>query len=77
MDELRALLGSASPRTIFNFKSQAFKKSGMSEEGLGDLDLLRLLAEEPRYFKRPMLVIDGKLLAGMNAKQVEAELGGS
>ena len=47
----------------------------MEEATLSDDDLLRLLAEEPRYFKRPMVVANGKLLAGVNAKQLQAELG--
>lgn len=69
------LLGGDSPRTLFNFKSAAFKKSGMDETSLSDDELLDLLAGEPRYFRRPMAVIDGKLLAGTNAKQLGAELG--
>ncbi len=37
--------------------------------------MLALLAEEPRYWKRPVAVVDGKLMAGANAKQLGAVLG--
>jgi arsenate reductase-like glutaredoxin family protein len=69
------LLGGASPRTIFNFNSVAFKKSDMDEAALADDDLARLLVENPRYFKRPLVVIDGQLTAGTNAKKLGQELG--
>ena len=72
---MRGLLGSESPRTVFNFKSVAFKKSGLAETELSDAQLADLLVEEPRYFKRPMAVIDGKLIAGTNAKRLGDELG--
>lgn len=61
--------------TIFNFKSAAFKKSGLDEASLNNELLLELLAGEPRYLRRPLAVLDGRLLAGTNAKKLGAELG--
>lgn len=60
---------------MFNFNSVAFKKSGLDETKLSDDDLMRMLVEEPRYFKRPIAVIDGRLIAGTNAKKLGQELG--
>ncbi len=60
---------------MFNFKSVAFKKSGMDPERLTDDRLFELLVEEPRYFRRPLVVIGGRLMAGTNAKKLGAELG--
>lgn len=37
--------------------------------------MLDLLAEEPRYWKRPVAVVDGQLIAGANAKTLAAALG--
>ena len=37
--------------------------------------MLELLVEEPRYWKRPAAVVDGRLIAGANAKQLAAALG--
>lgn len=37
--------------------------------------MLNLLAEEPRYWRRPVAVIDGRLLPGATAKQLSAALG--
>ena len=56
-DELGQLLGAESPRTLFNFKSAAFKKSGLDGDALSDQTLLDMLLEEPRYFRRPLVVV--------------------
>ena len=53
----------------------AFKKSGLDEASLSDADLLGLLTTEPRYFKRPLVMIDGRVHAGTNAKKLGEELG--
>ena len=74
-EELKDLLGDRSPRTIFNFKAATFKKSGIDEASLADEDLTRMLVEEPRYFRRPIVVVDGKMHAGTNAKKLGQELG--
>ena len=37
--------------------------------------MLDLLVDEPRYWKRPVAVIDGRIIAGANAKTLAAELG--
>jgi arsenate reductase-like glutaredoxin family protein len=69
------LLGEESPRAVFNFKSTTFKKSGLDQARLSDEDLAGLLVGEPRFFKRPLAVIDGRLQAGTNAKKLGIELG--
>ena len=58
------LLAGESPRALFNFKSQTFKASGLDADALSDDDLLDLLAQEPRYFKRPVAVVNGRLIPG-------------
>ncbi len=60
---------------MFNFKSVAFKKSGLGPDALTDERLFELLLEEPRYVRRPLVVIDGRLMAGTNAKKLAEELG--
>ena len=60
---------------MFNPKSQALKKAGIDPASLNEEQMLGLLVEEPRYWRRPVAVIDGKLIAGANAKTLAAELG--
>ncbi|MBM3941077.1 MAG: hypothetical protein FJ318_09440 [SAR202 cluster bacterium] len=65
------LLGGESARTVFNFASRTFKASGLDAASLSDEQLLDLLASEPRYLKRPLLAVDGKLVAGATAQVLQ------
>jgi arsenate reductase-like glutaredoxin family protein len=55
-------LGEQPASNAFNFSSQAFKKSGLDKETLMDDDLVRLIAKEPRYLKRPFITVNGRTI---------------
>ncbi|MDA1216227.1 MAG: hypothetical protein O2812_05080 [Chloroflexi bacterium] len=67
-------MGDQPASNAFNFSSQAFKKSGLDKEKLTDDDLVRLIAEEPRYFKRPFVTVNGRTMFGASAKKLAQEL---
>jgi len=69
------LLGGESPSALFNLRSVTFRKSGIDPESLTEERMLELLVEEPRYWKRPVAVVEGKVMAGAKAKQLGAALG--
>ena len=68
-------MGSEPPSALFNLRSATFRKSDIDPDSLTEERMLELLAEEPRYWKRPVAVVDGRLMAGANAKQLGAALG--
>ena len=37
--------------------------------------MLDLLIEEPRYWRRPVAVVDGELMTGTNARKLSEALG--
>ena len=43
---------------MFNFRSQSFKKVGLDRNKLGDSDLIKLMLQEPRLIRRPLVRID-------------------
>ncbi len=74
-DEIVQLLNGEPPSALFNPRSQALKKAGIDPASLSEEQMLELLVEEPRYWRRPVAVIDGRLIAGATAKTLAAELG--
>ena len=74
-DEIVSLLNGEPPSAIFNPRSASVRKNGINVDSLTEGEMLDLLVEEPRYWKRPVAVIDGRIIAGANAKTMAEELG--
>ncbi len=74
-EEILTLLNGEPASTLFNPRSAALRKTDIDIESLTEDQMLALLVEEPRYWKRPVAVIDGRLIVGANAKRLAAELG--
>ena len=62
--ELRALLGDVPPSDVFSWRSPSVKKLGLDKDALTDDDLVRLMVEEPRLVRRPLLEVGGRLVVG-------------
>jgi len=67
------LLAGKPAADMFNFRSPSFKKLGVDREKLTDDDLIKLMLDEPRLVRRPVVRIgkdvyfgaDSKVLAGL------------
>ena len=69
--ELRDLLGGVPPSEIFSWRSPSVKKLGLNRDDLTDDDLIRLMIEEPRLIRRPLIQVDGRLIVGTDKKAME------
>jgi arsenate reductase-like glutaredoxin family protein len=58
---------------MFNFRSPSFKKIGVDRNRLGDSDLIKLMLQEPRLIRRPLVRIGEEVYFGADSK-VLAEL---
>ena len=58
---------------MFNFRSPSFKKVGVDRNKLGDSDLIKLMLQEPRLIRRPLVRIGEEVYFGADSK-VLAEL---
>ena len=76
-DEIRGLAGDRPLSEIFSWKSPSFKALGLSQADLNEDDLVRLIMEEPRMIRRPLVKIGGQLLVGGNLKDLEQALAGT
>lgn len=63
---LAAKLGGA--QALFSKRAIKFRTMGLSEKVLSDADLLRLMAEEYTFIKRPVIVVGSKSIAGFSEK---------
>ena len=70
-EELRMLIGSRSASEIFSWSSPSFKKLGLSREDLSDDQLIRLMLEEPRLIRRPLVLAANDLVIGTDKQAME------
>ena len=63
-DELRAVIGGRPASSVFSRRSPSFRKLGLDFDSLSDDDMIRLMLEEPRLVKRPVVVWGDNLVAG-------------
>lgn len=69
--ELRDLLVGTPPSEIFSWRSPSFRKMGLDRDSLSDNDLVRLMLEEPRLIRRPLIQIGDRLIVGTDKKAME------
>ena len=73
-EELRRLLGDVPPRDVLARRSPSARRLGIDPDALDDDELVRLMVQEPRLIRRPLLVVDGRLVVGANAKTAASAL---
>jgi arsenate reductase-like glutaredoxin family protein len=72
--ELRGLAKLKPLSELFSWRSPSFKAMGLEERSLSPDDLIRLMAQEPRLIRRPLVKVDDQLIVGSDWKAVEAAL---
>ena len=70
-EELRRLIGTHTVSEYFSWKSPSFKKLSLDREGLDDDHLIRLMLEEPRLIRRPLIRVGDQLIVGTDKESME------
>ncbi len=73
--ELKEIFKGRDPREFLNPKSPAFKEKGLGEKRLTAEQALKLIAEDSRLLKRPIVVAGDKIIAGFDRDELRRELG--
>lgn len=73
-EELSDLVRLKPPSEVFSWRSPSFKAMGLEQEILSPEDLVRLMAQEPRLIRRPIVRVGDRLVIGANQKSIEAAL---
>ena len=64
VESLRSLLTGVSARAAFAARSPMVKKLNLNLDSLQEDELIKLMVEEPRLIRRPMVWIDGQIIPG-------------
>ncbi len=76
VDELRETIGSKPVSDFFSWRSPSFRKMGLTRDELSDDKLLKLMVEEPRLIRRPLIMTgDGDLIVGTDKKAMADLMG--
>lgn len=73
--ELRALIGDRPVSTYFSYSSPSFRKMGLDRDQLSDNQLLKMMVEEPRLVRRPLIQAGDKLFVGTDKKAMAQVFG--
>ena len=68
--ELARMVGG--PENLFSKRAIKYRELALAERDLSNEELIRLMAEEYTFIKRPVIVLGAKAIAGFNAKQVDS-----
>ena len=74
-DELRALIGDRPVSGYFSYNSPSFRKMGLDRDQLADDQLLKMMVEEPRLVRRPLIQIGDDLVVGTDKKAMSQVFG--
>ena len=74
---MRALLKSLklTAHDVISIKSPSYRKLKLDAAKLSEEELLRLMVQEPRLLRRPLIVIDGKPIVGFDKTRIGAVVG--
>lgn len=73
--ELRDLLGDTNPAEVFSWRSPSARKLGLDKETVSADELIRLMIEEPRLIRRPLIQVEGRLIVGTDKKAMAEAFG--
>ena len=69
--EIRELAAMAGTENIFARRSPSLKKMGLADKELSDDEMIKLMLQEPKLVRRPLLKVGNKLMVGGGNAAVE------
>lgn len=73
--ELRDLLGDTNPADVFSWRSPSARKLGLDRDTASPDELIRLMIDEPRLIRRPLIQVEGRLVVGTDKKAMAEAFG--
>ncbi len=71
VEEIKGILKKISLDEILNKKGIVFKERRSELEGLTEEELIQEIAKEPKLIRRPLFILEDKVIVGYDEKQLE------
>ena len=72
--EIRELAAMAGTENIFARRSPSLKKLSLADKELSDDEMVKLMLQEPKLIRRPLIRVGDKLMVGGGTAAVEAAI---
>ena len=72
--EIREFAAMAGTENIFARRSPSLKKLSLADKELSDDEMVKLMLQEPKLVRRPLIKVGGKLMVGGGTAAVEAAI---
>ena len=72
--EIWELAAMAGTENIFARRSPSLKKLSLADKELSDDEMVKLMLQEPKLIRRPLIKVGGKLMVGGGTAAVEAAI---
>ena len=69
--EVRELASIAGTENIFARRSPSLKKLGLADKELSDDEMIKLMLQEPKLMRRPLLKVGNRLIVGAGNAAVD------
>ena len=76
-EEIRALGSMVGLSDMFAWRSPSLKQMGLVGQDIAEDEMVKLMLQEPRLVRRPLIKIGDRLLVGGNIKVIEEALAGA
>ena len=73
--EIDDLLQGRPASEMFNFRSPSFRKTGLKKEELSSDQMIEMMLKEPRFVRRPVARMDGKVHFGADKRTLATLVG--
>lgn len=71
VEEIKEIIKKISLDDILNKKGVVYKERKAELEGLSEEELIQEMAKEPKLIRRPLIILEDKVIAGYDEKQLE------
>ncbi len=73
--EIEDLLQKRPASEMFNFRSPTFRKTGLNKEEIASDQLIEMMLKEPRFVRRPVARVDGRVYFGADRTTLATLIG--